>query len=465
MPPVVALFLTLGFIFFLFRREAREPFRSSRALWIPLTWFLICGSRFPTQWLMMIGIPVSDGSLEEGSPLDALVFFALIIGGYYILTQRRVTISSFSHHNRWLVLFLLYCFIAILWSDFPFVALKRWVKILGHPIMALIVLTESDPIEAVRRLLKRTAYVLVPLSILLIKYYPQYGRGWDPWTGIAFNSGVGHNKNELGYVCLICGLFFFWNGLYARTMKDRKSRRKELILSIGFFGLICWLLKLASSATALSTMVIGIATMLVVALPVVSRRHLGAYVIIGILVFAIAEPMFGIYAHVLKLLNRNPTLTDRTEVWSLVLPLVDNPIFGAGFESFWLGSRLDKLWTAYWWKPTQAHNGYLETYLNLGWVGIFMLTGVVIATFQKIRIDLLRRFQFARFRLGFLFAILFYNFTEASFKGVHIVWTVFYLIAIDYPRLRRPKPEVKKSAPEEEESSEPVSTGSYKQAS
>ena len=73
--------------------------------------------------------------------------------------------------------------LAILWSDFQFVAFKRWIKILGHPIMALVVLTDPDPIEALRRLFKRAAFVLVPMSILFIKYFPEYGRGFDQWTG------------------------------------------------------------------------------------------------------------------------------------------------------------------------------------------------------------------------------------------------------------------------------------------
>jgi hypothetical protein len=41
-------------------------------------------------------------------------------------------------------IFFVYCFLAIFWSDFPFVAFKRWIKVLGQPIMALIVL-ESPP--------------------------------------------------------------------------------------------------------------------------------------------------------------------------------------------------------------------------------------------------------------------------------------------------------------------------------
>ena len=89
--------------------------------------------------------------------------------------------------------------------------------------------------------------------------------------------------------------------------------------------------------------------------------------------------------------------------------------------------------------PIQAHNGYIETYLNLGWIGIVAIGGMIIGTFGKISLELLTNFEFARLRLGFLFAILVYNFTEATFKGVHLVWTVFYLIAIDYPMARGPR--------------------------
>jgi hypothetical protein len=48
MPPILALFLTLAFIFFLFRRESQEDNGVSGALWIPLIWFLTgIAVRFP----------------------------------------------------------------------------------------------------------------------------------------------------------------------------------------------------------------------------------------------------------------------------------------------------------------------------------------------------------------------------------------------------------------------------------
>ena len=57
--------------------------------------------------------------------------------------------------------------------------------------------------------------------------------------GVAWrsNCGVSLNKNELGYVCMIFGLFFFWNLLQGFKIKNRKARRNEMILSVVFLGL------------------------------------------------------------------------------------------------------------------------------------------------------------------------------------------------------------------------------------
>ena len=37
-----------------------------------------------------------------------------------------------------------YGLLSVLWSDFPLIAGKRWIKTLGHPVMALIILTEPE---------------------------------------------------------------------------------------------------------------------------------------------------------------------------------------------------------------------------------------------------------------------------------------------------------------------------------
>jgi O-antigen ligase len=438
MPPALALILTLAFIFFLFWRESREKTDVSSALWVPLIWYFITASRFLSQWLSMLGILTGASSLDDGSPIDRAVFFGLIAAGLYVLCRRRVQLSEFARRNVWLIAFLAYCFLAICWSDFPLIALKRWIKVLGHPIMALIILTEPNPEEAVRRVLKRSAYLLIPLSILLGKYFPQYGRAYNSWTGEGYYLGVTTDKNALGHVCMIVGVFFFWNAMQAFRMKNRKARRDELLLSVGFLGLTCWLLKMANSATSLATMLMGILTIGLLGLPFMNKRLIGMYVLFGILAFVAADSLFGIYGKIVGGLGRNMTLTDRTSIWQLVLSFHSDPIFGVGFESFWLGERLKDIWsTTDGAGITEAHNGYLETYLNLGFIGVALMIGLLLGTYRKVRLDLLSRFEFGRLRIGLLFAILVYNLTEAAFASVHLVYTVFFLIAIDYPVVRR----------------------------
>ena len=76
--------------------------------------------------------------------------------------------------------------------------------------MALIVLTEPDPEEALKRLMKRCAYVVVPVSILFIKYYPRIGTGFRRVGHGYEHTASPLDKNTLGADCLILGYFFFW---------------------------------------------------------------------------------------------------------------------------------------------------------------------------------------------------------------------------------------------------------------
>jgi exopolysaccharide production protein ExoQ len=438
-PPPIAAFLTVAFIIFLFRRDIRERPDVTSAVWVPTLWILILCSRPVSGWLMFFGLPVAPSSaaasVEDSSPIDALVYFALIGMGMYILNKRQVQLSELFRHNGWLAAFLVYCFIAIVWSDFPLTALKRWIKILGPPTMALVIITEPNFPVALMTVIKRCAYVIVPVSLLFIKYYPEFGINYDEWTGMPVSTGISTNKNTLGCDCLILGLFFFWHFLQTWRTERGTSRRKELLLTAGFLYMIWWLRSMAHSSTSLTCLLLGMLIILLAARPRI-RRNFTLYVVIAIGVITVAEQAFGISRYFLSFLHRDPTLTERTILWSSLFKIKINPIFGAGFESFWLGERLKTLWAMYpALQPNEAHNGYLETYLNLGVIGLCLLIGLLIATFRKARLDLLQNFQFARLRLGVLAAVIAYNWTEVSFRGPNALWLVFYIIAIEYPKL------------------------------
>jgi exopolysaccharide production protein ExoQ len=433
LPQPIALVGTLGFVFFLFWRDIRQRPNVTGAIWLPIIWVMLMGSRSVTQWLYILHVPIALGSSDEGNPLDAFVYATLIVAGLYVLNNRQVSLSEVFQNNGWLMAFLLYCFIAIVWSDFPFVAFKRWIKVLGHPVMALILVTEPDPSEALIRLMKRSAYFLVTFSIMAIKWFPDIGRRYDEWSGLAMNVGISQSKNTLGCVCLVLGFFFIW--LFLKTWRTEKSRAKrdELRLLSLLLVMIAYLLRKSHDATATLCLLIAIGVIFIVGRRWVNKKLIGTYVLIALGGLVVAELAFGIFERVAELSGHESTLLGRMELWRDCLAVHTNPVFGAGFESFWSGDRLHLLKEGRPWNPNEAHNGYLETYLNLGLVGLFMLFGLIVATFRKIRLDLLRNPDWGRFELGFLAAIVFYNLTEATFKGLSLTWFVFFIIAMKYP--------------------------------
>ena len=95
---------------------------------------------------------------------------------------------------------------------YPDVVFKKWIRCLGDPIIILIILTEIEPATALKRLYARLGFVLLPLSVLYIKYYPEIGRAYSNSWEYMFR-GVCDHKNTLGTVCCVLGLGFLWRFL------------------------------------------------------------------------------------------------------------------------------------------------------------------------------------------------------------------------------------------------------------
>lgn len=396
----------------------------------------ITASKPVSKWLNIFGLPgFTATSMEEGSALDAFVFLGLIALGIAVLNKRQASLSKIIRENAWLTAFLLYCMLSIAWSDFPAVSLKRWIKILGHPIMVLILVTEPDFREALLRLMKRCAYVILPVSILWMKYYPELGRKSDEYGSVT-NSGIAEGKNGLGGECAILGLLFYWHFIQILRTEKSAIRRNELRLIVGLLLMIGYCQWKAHSATSWAALVLGALTMLLLGLRSINKKLVGAYAISAIVTAASAQLMFDVYGKVVDLSGHESTIEGRGRLWQTLLETDTHPIIGTGFESYWLGERLETLWAQYWWTPTQAHNGYLEIYLNLGIVGLSLLVALILATFRKTRLELLRNFEWARLRMSFLIAVLAHNWTEAGFKGLSFYFFVFLLVATNYPKPR-----------------------------
>jgi hypothetical protein len=109
-------------------------------------------------------------------------------------------------------------------------------------------------------------------------------------------------------------------------------------------------------------------------------------------------------------------------------------LIGAGYESFWLGERLKKIWSLSWEeRPNQAHNGYLEVFLDLGWVGAILLALVMAAGYWNITQTLQQNSRIGGLRLSFFVVAAAYNLTEHAFRELHPVWICFLLAVVVVP--------------------------------
>jgi len=444
MPPDVALFLWFVLLLALFAfGSAREP-KVSAALWVPVTSMFFMGSRQPTQWLSG-NIAAGGGAggpeaLAEGDPLNRTVSLVLLVLGIAILVSRSFRWGDFFARNRVLTAYLLFALVSVVWSDLPFPAFKKWFRDLGNYVMVLVVLSDPHPLEAVSTLLRRLGYLLIPLSVVLIKYFPAIARQYDPWTGAAAYSGASTSKNMLGILCLVCGIYFFWDTVV--RWPDHKNRRQKrvILVNAGLIWMIVWLLNTCDSATSRTCLVIACLVILAAHSKAVRRRP-GILTVTVPLVFLIYVFLFfglGLSGDFASIVNRPPSLSGRTVIWKIVLSQQTNPLLGAGYESFWLGPRLERIWAGGMGVLNESHNGYLEVYLNLGYVGLFLLLLFVIAVYRNICKQFKPFFSIASLSLAIWTAFLFHNCTEVDFRS-GLMWLSFVLAALAVSGVDRAK--------------------------
>jgi O-antigen ligase len=135
---------------------------------------------------------------------------------------------------------------------------------------------------------------------------------------------------------------------------------------------------------------------------------------------------------VAQVLGRDPTLTGRKDlIWDVLLPMaLQHPAVGQGYGSFWIrpvpGLILD---------INEAHNGYLDVFIELGGVGLILLIPVLVAYFRKARNEMERDFNWAAFRISFLVMFLLHNCTETTWlRSREILWNLFVFFFVVFPK-------------------------------
>ena len=128
-----------------------------------------------------------------------------------------------------------------------------------------------------------------------------------------------------------------------------------------------------------------------------------------------------------SLIGEDPTLTGRTLLWDELVKIAEQRRFlGSGYGGFWIGNIGNNLWEIFQWNPGQAHNGYLDVYIDLGIVGLVFLICLIFLTYRNVLVNLRYDSDYGRYRLALLAMILIYNVTESGFiKPTSLLWFLF----------------------------------------
>ena len=450
MPPLLALSLGLGLFLFMVLRDRERRAGLSLALIFPLLWYLVCATRPFGVWLNIWGVPLG-GEGEDGSFVDRYYFASLTLAGLVVLSRRAFNWGATLSRSAWLLGLLVFMALSIAWSDYAFISFKRYIKVMGSATMALVVLTDPRPAAALLTLLRYTLYLHLPLSIICNKYFRSISVqfSWD--GGNQMWQGLATSKNTLGQVAMLGFVYFLWE-VY-REWRVRGWRNPHL----AYLLMAVWLLKGSDDGLSLTSLAVCVfASITFLRLNQLQRQGrpvvpFARLVFIATLSLATLVYLHGIFlfdadspfGKIITTFGRDITLTDRTHIWAGAYDAARGSFFGGvGYGGFWIGREANIAWNARMtWVLGQAHSGYVDTFLQLGSIGLVLLLAVISSTFGRLLASERRDFDYFAFRLTLLLTIVFINITETTFlRGDHHLWFLFMVICWSIT-LPEPEPE------------------------
>ncbi|HLJ80681.1 MAG TPA: O-antigen ligase family protein [Ktedonobacterales bacterium] len=247
-----------------------------------------------------------------------------------------------------------------LWSIDPLLTIRRS---LPFALAGLFGLWFAARFSVARqmRILRLTGVALALATIALVILAPSLALDHTPGHAADWQ-GVFTQKNACGRIMVLATAVILFGA--------RLTPRRILCL-----GLFLFVLVMSGSRAAW-----GIeAALLLLWIAVLAARRSSARVR---LLIAVAAPLLVAAAaglalrfswQLMHLLDREPTLSGRTAIWTQVVhAIAQRPLLGYGYDAFWRGMQGPSLQidTAVHFMVEHAHNGFLEIALELGLAGL-----------------------------------------------------------------------------------------------
>ncbi len=382
------------------------------ALVILLITFPILGTFFPPegyftgQSFSLQSVATTTESTFSSSTLAFAIMIAFL--GYVSLHRLRALASCAI--RAWpLLLLVLYSFMNSTWAAAPGIAFNRTTRMAVLFLMAVYVIERYSVAEIVR-IFMISIFISAVLSIVIVFAAPSYGKSTlvsqgyvNAWRG-AFK-----HKNSLGSWASV-GLIF---AVYSYITRAAPRITAPTIAMLGLLSIV------AQSATA-SIATIFTAASAVYLSQFMRHRNPVARLLLVMIGIALASAVVigaNYFDDLIELVGRDPNLTGRKDVWAAVAIVIEqSPIWGQG-QTFWMvpSPSLQGIFDSLQWAVPSAHSTWLDIWLQLGLVGLFIWIGACLVATKNIATLLL----FANRREAVLWAALFLNcmfrcFTETA---------------------------------------------------
>jgi O-antigen ligase len=238
--------------------------------------------------------------------------------------------------------------------------------------------------------------------------------------------GIMLDRNSLSFVLLI--------GLIATLVfefRGRADRERKVILCALFFGGVLW--TASSTCLILSVVAIVLAVELALLRRVPASRR-GRAAAGGALITSVGA--LYITAHfdeVLRLVERDPSLTGRTRVWPAVQNLISQePWLGQGWGGVWGNESIrQQLARSIGFDVPHAHNGYLDIQVQVGGVGLGLLLLVLLLVgVRGVAYYLRSDSPLSSWALILTVVLILYNRVETSFPAPSTLFLMFATLVV-----------------------------------
>jgi exopolysaccharide production protein ExoQ len=298
--------------------------------------------------------------------------------------------------NWALVLLFGYTLISCLWSDFPDIAFRRWVKIFIYFLLVLNIISLPSPIQLLRKTFFFYIYIVSILNFMMIVISKKYG--WQSYEGSMLPSGIIGHKNGFGLFCAASFFVMLWYSSSGNIPFKASLKRHSILYLTLVVGLVA-----SGSKTPLGGLLLASLLSLLAYLAIRMKLR-GAFIGISLLCVLIAIAVFGyllnenvVHANLVEIITKqsgkDTTFTGRTDIWSTSIDfgLRNSPIFGSGYGALFVGEKSSWLQSIYGWAVWGAHNGYIEIFLETGLVGLsislLILANIVVFVIKKVFIN------------------------------------------------------------------------------